>query len=45
MAVYPCNFLDIVLHYKNKTLYNKVCFGTNFTDMLMNSRVHRAHPQ
>ena len=34
----------IVTHYRNKTLYNKVFFGTFFMHMIIISRIHRIHP-
>ena len=34
----------IVTHNQNKTLYNRVFFGTHFMVLLMFSRIHRARP-
>ena len=31
----------IIIYYQNKTLYNKVFFGTYFTEMLMFSHIER----
>ena len=43
---YLCKlFYKIVTHFYNKTLYNKVFFGTNLTDLLMYSRTYRTHPK
>ena len=33
----------IVTHDQNKTLYNKVSFGTNITDKINISHIHRPH--
>ena len=39
---YMCNVLyTTITHYQNKTLYNKVFFGTIFTDLMMFSRKYR----
>ena len=35
----------IVSHYHNKTLYNRLFFGTIFTDFLMLSGMHKTHPE
>ena len=41
-----CILLDITItHYQNKTLYNKVFFGTNFMDSLMFLGMHRTSPK
>ena len=33
----------IVTHFQNKTLYNRVLFGTNFIVLFVFSRIHRTH--